>query len=165
MANPKPARRSATNEPASQPLKLSAFLPYRLSVLSNTVSRGIAERYERDFGLSVRQWRVMAVLGEQQGLGAGAIAARTAMDKVAVSRAVADLIDMGFVWRRASQTDGRLSHLFLSESGKEVYAKVAQLALDYERTLTAGLSDRQRAALFKAMDILASAASPHEGLW
>ena len=33
-------------------LRLSDFLPYRLSVLSNTVSRGIADRYQRDFGLS-----------------------------------------------------------------------------------------------------------------
>ena len=107
----------------------------------------------------------MAVLGEQDGLGAGAIVTRTAMDKVAVSRAVADLVDKGLVRRRASQTDGRLSHLFLSEAGRTIYDDVATIALDYEAQLTAGLSDRQRAALFRAMDILAEAANPEEPLW
>ena len=146
-------------------LRLSAFLPYRLSVLSNTVSRRIADRYERDFGLSVRQWRVMAVLGEEEGLGAQAIVARTAMDKVAVSRAVADLVDSGLVRRVASQIDGRLSHLYLSAAGRTVYDKVATLALDYERELTARLSARQRAALVRALDALAEAASPDHALW
>ena len=34
-------------------LKLQDYLPYRLSVLSNAVSRGVAERYQRDFNISV----------------------------------------------------------------------------------------------------------------
>ncbi len=146
-------------------MQLSAFLPYRLSVLSNTVSRRIADRYERDFGLSIRQWRVMAVLGEEEGLGAQAVVARTAMDKVAVSRAVADLVGMGLVRRVASQNDGRLSHLYLSDAGRTVYDQVAAIALDYERELTARLSDRQRAALVRALDVLAEAASPERALW
>lgn len=165
MVGTKSVRRDAATPKASRALRLSEFLPYRLSVLSNTVSRRIADRYEREFGLSVRQWRVMAVLGEESGLGAGEIAKRTAMDKVAVSRAVADLVDKGLVRRRASQNDGRLSHLFLSADGRTVYARVAHLALAYERELLSGLSERQRGALFRAMDILADTSSPDEPLW
>jgi hypothetical protein len=44
-------------------LELETFLPYRLSVLSNTVSGKIARSYEKQFGLSIPEWRVMAVLG------------------------------------------------------------------------------------------------------
>ncbi len=165
MVGTKSARRDAASAKNNRTLRLSAFLPYRLSVLSNTVSRRIADRYEQEFGLSVRQWRVMAVLGEESGLGAGEITKRTAMDKVAVSRAVADLVDKGLVRRRASQNDGRLSYLYLSAEGRSVYAEVARLALDYERELLAGLSARQRSALLRAMDILAGTSSPDEPLW
>ena len=80
----------------------------------------------------------MAVLGEQDGLGAGAIGERTAMDKVAVSRAVADLIEKGLLHRVASQADGRVSHLHLSAEGRAVYDRIAQIALDYERSFSAG---------------------------
>ena len=51
-------------------LELERFLPYRLSVLSNTVSQAIADIYERRFELSITEWRVMAVLGRFEGLSA-----------------------------------------------------------------------------------------------
>ena len=78
--------------PARPPLRLREFLPYRLSVLSNTISRRIAEIYDREFGLTIWQWRVMAVTGDTPGISATDIGQRTAMDKVAVSRAVGRLL-------------------------------------------------------------------------
>ena len=74
-------------------LELERFLPYRLSVLSNRISDAIAREYSQRFALGVTEWRVMAVLGRWPGLSASDVARRTAMDKVAVSRAVARLLD------------------------------------------------------------------------
>ena len=48
-------------------LDLGDFLPYRLSVLSNTVSTAIAGAYARRFGLTIAQWRVVAVLARSLG--------------------------------------------------------------------------------------------------
>ena len=76
-------------------LDLERFLPYRLSVLSNTVSHAIAEMYGERYQLSVTQWRVLAVVGRFPDLSAVEVAERTKMDKVAVSRAVAELIRDG----------------------------------------------------------------------
>ena len=73
---------------AGDDLHLDRFIPYRLSVLTNTVSMIIAGAYEREFGLSIPQWRVIAVLARYPDLSAVEVAERTAMDKVAVSRAV-----------------------------------------------------------------------------
>ena len=62
-------RRRAAEEPArcrvieAARLDLDDFLPYRLSVLTNRVSGAIARHYSERFGLSVPEWRVMAVLG------------------------------------------------------------------------------------------------------
>ena len=78
------------NKPAR--LDLDAFMPYRLSVLTNRVSSAIARHYSERFGLSIPEWRVMAVLGETPGLSARDVAERTAMDKVQVSRAVQSLL-------------------------------------------------------------------------
>ena len=44
--------------------RLAEFLPYRLSVTSNAVSQRIAQEYRIRWGLSVPEWRVMAVLGD-----------------------------------------------------------------------------------------------------
>ena len=86
--------RTSKPGPGRQPhaqLDLEHFLPYRLSVLSNRISSAIAREYSQRFALSVTEWRVMAVLGHAPNLSAGEVARRTAMDKVAVSRAVARL--------------------------------------------------------------------------
>ena len=62
--------------------------PYRLSLLSNTVSNAIARSTAISSGLKhSRKWRVMAVLGRFGPLTASEVGERTAMDKVSVSRA------------------------------------------------------------------------------
>ena len=70
--------------PTHAPLELENFLPYRLSILSNTVSQSIAAEYQDRFELSMTEWRVMAVLGRFAELSAREVAERTAMDKVAL---------------------------------------------------------------------------------
>ena len=80
-------------------LDLEHFLPYRLSVLSNRISQDIARLYADRFGLGITEWRVLAVLGRHPGISAREVAERTAMDKVAVSRAVASLLAAGRITR------------------------------------------------------------------
>jgi DNA-binding MarR family transcriptional regulator len=135
-------------------LHLENFLPYRLSVLSNTVSGAIAAAYFAHFGLTIPEWRVMAVLAANPGLSAAEVTARTAMDKVAVSRAVAALLAVGRLRRTTAKADRRRTHLELTPAGKRVYSQVVPMALDYERHLVAPLSNKDRQALDRLLRIL-----------
>jgi DNA-binding MarR family transcriptional regulator len=90
-------------------LRLENFLPYRLAVLSNTVSTTVARAYDKRFSVSIPEWRVIAVLGRFPGLSAVEVAGRTLMDKVAVSRAVTKLIKNGRVEREFADADKRRS--------------------------------------------------------
>jgi DNA-binding MarR family transcriptional regulator len=150
--NCKPRR--AMTDPDAEVLELERFLPYRLSVLSNTVSQAIADSYERRFGLAITEWRVMAVLGRYDGQSAREVAARTAMDKVAVSRAVARLIAAGHVRRLTAAHDKRQSVLRLSAKGWKVYAQIAPLALAHERRLLAHLDAEEQEWLGRILDKL-----------
>ena len=135
-------------------LKLEHFLPYRLSVLSNRTSNAIALEYSERFDLTIPEWRVMAVLGRFSGLSANQVAQRTAMDKVAVSRAVARLLDSGRIQRDFDDDDRRRSVLKLSEAGYAVYDQIVPLALGFEQHLLAGMSDEERTLLFRLLDRL-----------
>ncbi len=137
-------------------LKLSEFLPYRLSVLSNRISRSIADSYEERFQISLPEWRVMAVLGEEPDLSAGQVADRTAMDKVAVSRAVNKLIESGRIERYFADDDRRRSVLTLSKTGKKTYLDVIPIALGHESKLLEQLSDSEKAQLDALLTKLAS---------
>ena len=122
-------------------LILEDFLPYRLSITSHTVSTNIARVYEKRFGVSVPEWRVIAVLGRYPGLSAVEVAERTLMDKVAVSRAVTKLIKNGRIDRQFADADRRRSILNLSEQGREVHNEIAPLALQFEQELLQDISD------------------------
>lgn len=120
-------------------LILDNFMPYRLARLSSTVSSTVARAYDKEFGLSIPEWRVIAILGRQPGLSAVEVAEQTFLDKVAVSRAVSKLIKAGRIDRQFADADRRRSILNLSEKGREVHDGVAELALEFERQLLDGL--------------------------
>jgi DNA-binding MarR family transcriptional regulator len=128
-------------------LHLDRFVPYRLAVLSNIVSVSIANAYERDFALSIPEWRVLAVLARFPNLSAIEVADRAALDKVAVSRAVRNLVAARRVVRSFDKGDRRKSILKLTQSGKAVYTRVAPRALRYEQKLLDTLSAADQRAL------------------
>lgn len=124
-------------------LILEDFLPYRLSILSNTVSSTIASTYDKRFGLTIPEWRVIAVLGRFPGLSAVEVAERTLMDKVAVSRAVSKLLKSGRIDRQFADSDRRRSILNLTEEGRRVHDEIAPLALKFEEDLLHGFDDNE----------------------
>jgi DNA-binding MarR family transcriptional regulator len=136
------------------PLLLENFLPYRLSILSNTVSQAIAGDYQQRFALSVTEWRVMAVLARFDRLSAREVAERTAMDKVAVSRALARLVAAGRVDRSVHDDDKRRSVLRLSATGWLIHDEVAPMARIRERDLLRKLTADERASLTHILDKL-----------
>jgi DNA-binding MarR family transcriptional regulator len=135
-------------------LELERFLPYRLSVLANTMSTALAGAYAERFQLSIPEWRVLAVLARAPGLSAAQVAERTAMDKVAVSRAVASLVRARRIERRVEESDRRRSQLALTPRGLAVYEEVVPWALAYEEAVLRGVPVRARAKLSALLDDL-----------
>ena len=127
---------------------LSEFLPYQLSITSNAVSGRIALEYRQRFGLSVPEWRVMAVLGDSGALTQRELTRLTLMDKVAVNRACKVLEERGLVHRAPNTRDGRSHLLDLSEQGTRMRDEIMPLALEMERRLFANF-DPEEVAQFR----------------
>ena len=121
----------------TQPTRLSEFLPYQLSITSNAVSGRIALEYRQRFGLSVPEWRVMAVLGDSGPLTQRDLTRLTLMDKVAVNRACKVLEERELVSRQPNAQDGRSHLLELTAPGMRMYDEIMPLALEMERRLFA----------------------------
>ncbi|MDP2214638.1 MarR family winged helix-turn-helix transcriptional regulator [Phenylobacterium sp.] len=144
-----------TAQPRTMPadttgLQLDAYLPYRLSVASNAVSRLIARAYEDRFGLSIPQWRLTCVLAEDGPMNQSALVSRTGMDKVTVSRAAQGLAKRRLLVRSENDLDGRSHVVALSPEGLRLHAEIAPLALAYEAALISGL-DPNEVALLKRL--------------
>jgi len=146
-----------TTDPSADPpraLELERFLPYRLSVLANTMSAALADAYAERFQLSIPEWRVLAVLAPAPGLSSAQVSERTAMDKVAVSRAVASLTRARRIERSVEESDRRRSSLRLTTRGIAVYNEVVPWALAYQDALMRGMSPRARESLDALLDDL-----------
>jgi DNA-binding MarR family transcriptional regulator len=150
------ARRSVAAAPleTEEAFRLEDFLPYRLSVTTNRVSRLFARRYNQAFGLSIPEWRVMAVVGRFGTLSPSAVGERTAMDKVKVSRAAAGLVTRGLLKQTQDPADGRGRRLQLTRKGATMHQRIVPMARDLESTLAEGLSRADWAALNRAIDRL-----------
>ncbi len=144
--------------------RLEDFLPYRLSVAANRVSRLFARRYSEAYGLSIPEWRVLAIVGRFDTLSPSAVGEWTAMDKVKVSRAAASLVARGLLRQTQDPRDGRGRLLRLTRRGVTVYEGMVPLAYELEGQLADGLSRSEWSALLKALDKLSTHAKGFEGV-
>ena len=131
-------------------LRLEEFVPYRLSIASNTVSEAVASAYRSLFGLGVPEWRLIAILAERTPVTQLDLGAATRMDKVTVSRAAASLVERGLIRRSPNPGDKRSKLLSLTAEGQALYEQVAPRALAFEDAILQGLSGREVESL-KAM--------------
>lgn len=121
-------------------LDLKNFVPYRMSILTNRISSAIADDYEDRFGLSVPEWRCMAVLGRFGANTATGICERTAMDKVTVSRATSSLLKKNLISHKTDPEDRRRTILNMTTIGRRIHDQIVPLALAHEKRLLAGLN-------------------------
>ena len=133
-------------------LRLGDYLPYRLAVTSNLVSRLVARAYHARFGLTIWEWRVIALLGEGRPMTAQAISDVAAMDKVSVSRAVRSLVERGLLDRERNNADGRSRLLRLTDAGGGIYRDITPVALEAEAALLAGLDTGEIEQLAAVLD-------------
>lgn len=136
---------------ALHPFELGKFLPFRLTVLSNRLTRRVARFYGERFKLTAPEWRTMAVLGQSGAMTANNVITQTTMDKVRVSRAVAKLLKAGYITRDADPNDRRRAILDLTHKGMEVYRQIVPLVQEIEAEILAILSQSDRNVLDSAL--------------
>lgn len=132
-------------------LLLEDFLPYRLSVAADAVSRFIARQDLAKWGLGMAEWRLLAAVGRFGVLSPTAAGERTAMDKVKVSRASASLVSGGLMRQSQDPADGRGRLLRLTRRGTALYEDIAPTGKEIEETLMGGLNRTEWRALHRAL--------------
>jgi len=116
--------RSLSASSPGDAIELDSYWPYQVTVLADLISRRTAETVKREGDLNLSQWRVLAAIAERPGRTAAEVVAMTPMDKGIVSRATKALLIAGLLVRQASQVDGRVSHLFLTDKGDALYQRL-----------------------------------------
>ena len=141
--------------PTEDVMRLDSYWPYQVTVLADQIARrttAVVKRYE----LNLSQWRVLAAVADKPGRTSAEVVTITPMDKGIVSRATKALLEMGHLTRIASQSDGRISHLHMTDRGQQLYSTIlpqVRLELDEHHAL---LNEESLTALGRQLkDLLA----------
>ncbi|WP_405403154.1 MarR family winged helix-turn-helix transcriptional regulator [Paracoccus sp. Ld10] len=132
---------------------LDQFLPYRLAVAAQLVSRRFARLYAAEAGLTIPEWRVLAHLNHSGIVSVRDIHARVNLDKSVVSRAATRLEQAGLVCKSDHAGDQRLIALQLTPQGRELMARLEDLAQGFQDQLLAELGP-DATSLLAALDRL-----------
>ena len=131
---------------------LSDFLPYRLAVLAERVSRRLAAEYERSHDLTVAEWRVLAHLSRSGAVSVRDIQGCVNLEKPRVSRAVSRLEREGLVSKAPVDLDGRLVAISLTAKGRAIFADIVPMAHDLEDRLRGAVDPTDLATFFRVME-------------
>ena len=138
---------------------IQELLSYRLHKVANLLSRGAELRYKRDFGVSLWEWRTLALLGAaREPLSLNHLAHAAGIHKSQMSRVVSALTSRKLVERSANAADGRGVHLGLSKAGRRLYAGLIDAASQRDAAFRGCLSRQEKAVFEKALAKLAGRA-------
>lgn len=104
---------------------------------------------EGQFGITRREWTVMAVVARDESTTWAETARRSEIDDARLSRAVSSLATKGLL--KKEHLPDRLIVLSLTEQGRQLYAELFPLARDINEQLIGALSDPKVEALDESL--------------
>ncbi len=136
--------------------EIRQLISYRLHTVANLLSRGAELRYRREFGVSLWEWRTVALLGAVTGpLSLNHLAHAAGIHKSQMSRVVSGLTQRKLVLRAAN---GREVALTLTRSGRRLYDGLISAAAERDKRFNRCLSRNEKAVFERCLSKLAGQA-------
>lgn len=136
---------------SKQPIDLEDYIPALLTHLAIKLSGGAAAIYRRQFGMSITDWRIMALLAGEPWMTAGRVTEMYGYDKAAVSRALNAMLAKGLIETRFHGKNRRRQHIALTPDGLRMHDEIAKIALGREAQLVSGLSEEERGTVLRLL--------------
>lgn len=136
-----------SSEQTVRAFTLETFFPYQVRMFYLQVSQSVSAIYGSRYGLSVSEWRTLAVLGNHQPLSASDVVQHSSIDKVQVSRAIKGLLKRDLLQRSVDPADRRRVTLHLTEQGLRVFDDLVLQVRALEQQLLGCLSEDERQML------------------
>jgi DNA-binding MarR family transcriptional regulator len=140
-----PAKNPAAPErtPTHRTLDLKRYVPYFLRATANITSRMTSHFYQKFFGISIAEWRVLSMLAIEPNSTAARICEARRLDAAAVSRSIRILQHRGEVRMMEDSADGRQQRLTLTPKGQTLHDRIVDVALQLEQQMLAGFTARE----------------------
>jgi MarR family transcriptional regulator, transcriptional regulator for hemolysin len=126
-------------------------------------AKAVREAFEdtlRQAGSSLATWIVLSAVTDEGIISQSALASHVHLEGATITHHVDRLEELGLVRRQLDPKDRRVRKIELTPAGERLHRDLLVAMREFERTLLAGLSERQqtelRAALTRISDNLAA---------
>lgn len=130
---PQPRRPDTDPQPpADTPLALALTAPgsihdlinYQLHLIESVSASNVTRMCEGEFGITRREWRLIALLSASGPLAPSLLAEQAGLDRSRTSKALMPLLDKGLVTRAVDPRDGRRATVSLTAEGEALYRRL-----------------------------------------
>ena len=149
-----PAAAPAAVAAAAPRRPLDDLLLYRLSRLLAVAGSMVIRLCEGRFGITRREWRLIAVLASRGELGSSQLAGHAQLDRARTSKAVGSLVAKQLVSRVARAGDRRQVQLGLTDAGQALYDELFPLVTRINADLMGALDADDAARFDAALNLL-----------
>ena len=143
-------------------IEVQQFLTYRLARTHMRLNAQAIRILKRNAGLTLAQWRIIALIAAGECQSSSDIERQIGMDKGQISRTIRTLTDAGYVIVKVDSHDHRRTNLELSTEARVIYDKTLPIMRNRQRSLLAHLEDDEVTAIYSALEKLERAAELSE---
>jgi DNA-binding MarR family transcriptional regulator len=129
-------------------------LPYHLLLLARVIDRRSARELQK-YGLSLAEWRVLAIVGVAGPASASQIGKSGEIDRAEISRAVAKLESKGLIARKPDTNHRKRFIISPTTAGEKLFKSVRDERRRFFRGMTEGLTDQDRVLIDKGLEKMA----------
>ena len=124
----------------SRPRGIQDMFLYRINQL-RAKGGGVVLRYcEGEFGITRREWVILAILSTEEVINSSALASRAELTPPATSKAVSSLLTKGLLERNVDPQNRRVARINISTSGKDVYKQILPIVISINKYILESIS-------------------------
>ena len=135
----------------SRPRTVNDLLNYRLSCLLASSGAMTTRLCEGRYGITRREWRLIALLAAHGAMSPSQLAARAHLERARTSRHITELVQRGLMQRRTDLDDRRRAEVELTPAGRGIYEELFPQSVGFHKQVLAVLSAQERAAFESAL--------------
>ncbi|WP_107311449.1 MarR family winged helix-turn-helix transcriptional regulator [Burkholderia metallica] len=137
------------------------YLTFRLDRLSELTKAAGTQVYESEFGVSIRDLRILRLVALEPGLTLTRLIELTMLEKTLVSKIVSAMVKRGFIRREVGRADARQINLYLMADGEDLVARTYARGNVLEGMLLAALTPDELRVFNGVVDKLTAGLADH----
>jgi MarR family transcriptional regulator, temperature-dependent positive regulator of motility len=137
------------------------YLTFRIDRLSELSKEAATQYYESEFGVSVRDLRILRLVNLEPGQTLGRLIELTMLEKTFVSKIVSSMVKRSLLRREIGQQDARQINLYLTPEGESLVKETYERGNALEKLMLSAMSAHELEVLNRCIDKLTSGLAEH----